>query len=127
MNVLHNFTCIYHDFDVTVVKQKLGDNIVTVTNNVVDATHQPVDGPCIVPVDKNDTLLHDTIDDEVGIIAADGSNPAVSSPTVVLADVDVCVRSEVDPPTDAEDARSSMIADVRDPTRLMHESAITPP
>ena len=35
MNVLHNFTCIYHDFDETVVKQKLGDNIVTVTNNVL--------------------------------------------------------------------------------------------
>ena len=35
MNVLHNFTCIYHDFDATVVKQKLGDNIVTVTNNVL--------------------------------------------------------------------------------------------
>ena len=35
MNVLHNFTCIYHDFDTTVVKQKLGDNIVTVTNNVL--------------------------------------------------------------------------------------------
>ena len=33
MNVLHNFTCIYHDFDGTVVKQKVGDNIVTVTNN----------------------------------------------------------------------------------------------
>ena len=30
MNVLHKFTCIYHDFDATVVKQKLGDNIVTV-------------------------------------------------------------------------------------------------
>ena len=29
------FTCIYHDFDATVVKQKLGDNIVTVTNNVL--------------------------------------------------------------------------------------------
>ena len=36
MNVLHNFTCIYHYFDATVVKQKLGDNIVTVTNNVLD-------------------------------------------------------------------------------------------
>ena len=35
MNVLHNFTCIYHDFDATVVKQKLGDTIVTVTNNVL--------------------------------------------------------------------------------------------
>ena len=35
MNVLHNFTCVYHDFDATVVKQKLGDNIVTVTNNVL--------------------------------------------------------------------------------------------
>ena len=35
MNVLHNFTCIYHAFDTTVVKQKLGDNIVTVTNNVL--------------------------------------------------------------------------------------------
>ena len=35
MNVLRNFTCIYHDFDATVVKQKLGDNIVTVTNNVL--------------------------------------------------------------------------------------------
>ena len=35
VNVLHNFTCIYHDFDATVVKQKLGDNIVTVTNNVL--------------------------------------------------------------------------------------------
>ena len=35
MNVLHKFTCIYHDFDATVVKQKLGDNIVTVTNNVL--------------------------------------------------------------------------------------------
>ena len=35
MNVLHNFTCIYHDFDATVVKQKLGDNIVTITNNVL--------------------------------------------------------------------------------------------
>ena len=35
MNVLYNFTCIYHDFDATVVKQKLGDNIVTVTNNVL--------------------------------------------------------------------------------------------
>ena len=35
MNVLHNFPCIYHDFDATVVKQKLGDNIVTVTNNVL--------------------------------------------------------------------------------------------
>ena len=35
MNVIHNFTCIYHDFDATVVKQKLGDNIVTVTNNVL--------------------------------------------------------------------------------------------
>ena len=32
MNVLHNFTCIYHDFDATVVKQKLGDTIVTVDN-----------------------------------------------------------------------------------------------
>ena len=61
-------------------------------------------------VDKNDILLYDNIDDEVGIIAADGSNTAVSSPTVVLADVEVCVRSEVDPPTDAEDASSSMIA-----------------
>ena len=30
MNVLHNFTCIYHDFDATVVKQNVGDNIVTV-------------------------------------------------------------------------------------------------
>ena len=28
-------TSIYHDFDATVVKQKLGDNIVTVTNNVL--------------------------------------------------------------------------------------------
>ena len=84
---------------------------------VIDATHQLVDGPCIVPtVDKNDALRHDNVDDEVGIIAADGSNPAVSSPTVVLADVEVCVRSEVDPPTDAEDASSSTIADVRDPT-----------
>ena len=36
VNVLHNFTCIYHDFDATVVKQKLGDNIVTVTNNVLN-------------------------------------------------------------------------------------------
>ena len=35
VNVLHKFTCIYHDFDATVVKQKLGDNIVTVTNNVL--------------------------------------------------------------------------------------------
>ena len=35
VNVLHNFTYIYHDFDATVVKQKLGDNIVTVTNNVL--------------------------------------------------------------------------------------------
>ena len=35
MNVLHNFTCIYHDFDATVVKQKLSDNIVTITNNVL--------------------------------------------------------------------------------------------
>ena len=35
VNVLHNFTCIYHDFDATVVKQKLGDNIVSVTNNVL--------------------------------------------------------------------------------------------
>ena len=35
MNVFHNFTCIYHDFDGTVIKQKLGDNIVTVTNNVL--------------------------------------------------------------------------------------------
>ena len=26
---------LYHDFDATVVKQKLGDNIVTVTNNVL--------------------------------------------------------------------------------------------
>ena len=26
---------IYHDFDATEVKQKLGDNIVTVTNNVL--------------------------------------------------------------------------------------------
>ena len=83
---------------------------------VVDATHQPVDGPCIVPnVDKNDALLHDNVDDEVGIIAADGSNPAVSSPTFGRADVEVCVRSEVDPPTDAEDATASTIADVRDP------------
>ena len=83
---------------------------------VVDATHQPVDGPCIVPtVDKNETLLHDNVEYEVGIIAADGSNPAISSPTVVHADVEVCVRSEVDPPTDAEDASSSTIADVRDP------------
>ena len=72
---------------------------------VADATRQPVDGPCIVPTaDKNDALQHDNVDDEVGIIAADGSNPAVSSPTVVLADVEVCVRSEVDPPTDSEDA-----------------------
>ena len=35
MNVLHNFTCIYHDFDATVLSRKLGDNIVTVTNNVL--------------------------------------------------------------------------------------------
>ena len=35
MNVLHNCTCIYHDFDATVVNKKLGDNIVTVTNNVL--------------------------------------------------------------------------------------------
>ena len=35
MNVFHNCTCIYHDFDATVVKQKLCDNIVTVTNNVL--------------------------------------------------------------------------------------------
>ena len=35
VNVLHNFTCVYHDIDATVVKQKLGDNIVTVTNNVL--------------------------------------------------------------------------------------------
>ena len=35
MNVHHKFTCIYYDFDATVVKQKLGDNIVTVTNNVL--------------------------------------------------------------------------------------------
>ena len=40
MNVFHNFTCIYHDFDATVVSRKLGDNIVTnsyatVTNNVL--------------------------------------------------------------------------------------------
>ena len=35
MNVFHNFTYICHDFDATVVKQKLGDNIVTVTNNVL--------------------------------------------------------------------------------------------
>ena len=30
MNVHHNFTYIYHDFDATEVKPKLGDNIVTV-------------------------------------------------------------------------------------------------
>ena len=35
MNVLNNFIFIYHDFAATVVKQKLGDNIVTVTNNVL--------------------------------------------------------------------------------------------
>ena len=37
MNVFHNFTCIYHDFDATVVtlSRKFGDNIVTVTNNVL--------------------------------------------------------------------------------------------
>ena len=35
MNVFHNFTCMYHDFDATVVSRKLGDNIVTVTNNVL--------------------------------------------------------------------------------------------
>ena len=35
MDVFHNFTCIYHDFDATVVKQKLADNIVTVSNNVL--------------------------------------------------------------------------------------------
>ena len=35
MNVLHNLSCIYHDFEATVVKQKLGDNIVTVTNNAL--------------------------------------------------------------------------------------------
>ena len=38
MNVLHDFTCIYHDCDATVVEQKLGDTIVTVTNNVVGPT-----------------------------------------------------------------------------------------
>ena len=30
MNVLQNVTCIYHDFDATVVSRNLGDNIVTV-------------------------------------------------------------------------------------------------
>ena len=35
MNVFHNVTCIYHDFDATVVSRKLGDNIVPVTNNVL--------------------------------------------------------------------------------------------
>ena len=35
MNVFQKFTCIYHDFDATVVSRKLGDNIVTVTNNVL--------------------------------------------------------------------------------------------
>ena len=35
MNFFHNCTCIYHDFDATVVKPKLGDNTVTVTNNVL--------------------------------------------------------------------------------------------
>ena len=35
MNVFHNFTCIYHDFDAIVLSRKLGDNIVTVTNNVL--------------------------------------------------------------------------------------------
>ena len=35
VNVFHNCTCIYHDFDATVVSRKLGDNIVTVTNNVL--------------------------------------------------------------------------------------------
>ena len=34
MNVFYNCICIYHDFDAT-VGRKLGDNIVTVTNNVL--------------------------------------------------------------------------------------------
>ena len=104
--------------DMATVSRQIVAAVETITKDrpVVDATHQPVDGPCIVPtVDKNDALLHDNVDDEVGIIAADGSNPAVSSPTFGRADVEVCVRSEVDPPTDAEDATASTIADVRDP------------
>ena len=35
VNVLHTLSCIYLDLDARVVKQKLGDNIVTVTNNVL--------------------------------------------------------------------------------------------
>ena len=61
MNVLHNITCIYHDFDATVVKQKLGDNIVTVTNNVLHTFLKNFavvkDLPCFPIIDDTGTLI----------------------------------------------------------------------
>ena len=35
MKVFRNFTCINNNFEATVVQQQIGDNIVTVTNNVL--------------------------------------------------------------------------------------------
>ena len=35
MKVFRNFTCINNDFEATVVQQQIGNNIVTVTNNVL--------------------------------------------------------------------------------------------
>ena len=61
MNVLHNVTCIYHDVDATVVKQTLGDNIVTVTNNVLH-TFLKIFAvvkflPCFPIIDDTGTLI----------------------------------------------------------------------
>ena len=103
--------------DMATVSRQIVAAVETIKNDrpVIDATHQLVDGPCIVPtVDKNDVLLHDNVDSCPSVTTCRAINvdscPSVTTRRAINVDscpsVSTCRVSDVDSRPSAKTRRA---------------------